>query len=168
MNIDDKFIEKYGGLITKLVTKSGAKGADFDRLKAAVWFRVMESDNYDESKGKISTWLWYIGRSAIGNEMKKMSRSQDALDHTELSLEDANNVIGDEDAGTDLDELDRIFKSSGISLRDEGIVRDVYLRQMTYEEAAISNGIELEAVKKVMYRAMKALRAAVQPTTTQL
>ena len=168
MHIDDKFIKQYDSLVVKLVKKARVHGDDFDRIKAAVWLRVMESDNYDESKGKISTWLWFVGRSAIGNELKKMSRSQDALDHIDLSLEDVSNVIGDEDAGTNLDELDRIFNSSGVSERDERIVKDIYLREMTYAEAAISNGIELEAVKKVMYRAMKALREAVKPQSNQL
>lgn len=168
MNIDDEFIKEYDGLVTKLVRKTGAQGDDFDRLKAAVWLRVMESGNYDESKGKISTWLWFVGRSAIGNELKKLNRSQDALDHVDLSLEDASNIIGEEDAGTDYDELDRIIKSSGISQRDQRIVKDVYLLEMTYAQVATNHGIELEAIKKVMYRAMKALRQSVQPQLNQL
>ena len=165
MDIDDEFVKKYDGLVTKLVKQSRFSGEDFDRLKAAVWIRVIQSNNYNPDKGKVSTWLWYVGRSAIGNELKLMNRSQDALDHSSLTLEAASNVIGSEDAGTDRDELDRLFASSTVSQRDESIVKDIPLRGMTYEEAAEKHGLNFQAVKKVVFRTMKALRqvAAAQP-----
>ena len=158
MDIDNDFVEKYDSLVSKLVLSANVRGEAFDTVKSAVWERILTANNYDETKGGISTWLWYTARSAIGNELKKMSRSKDALDHTELSLEDISNVIGDEDAGTAAHEVDRIFKASGVSERDENIAKDIYLLEMTYREAATKYGIELEAVKKVMYRTMKALR----------
>lgn len=161
MYIDDKFVKEYGGLVKDLLLRAKLQGEAFDRCWAAVWVRVLASDNYDAEKASISTWLWYVARSAIGNELKKMNRSTDALDHATLSLEDANNYIGPEDAGTDADELDRIFKGARLSERDEAIMRDIHLEEMTYEEAAEKYSMELEAVKKVAYRAMMALRDTV-------
>ena len=162
MYIDNKFVEKYDHLVDDLLRKAKIpKGETYDALKGEVWIRVMNADNYDKSKGKVSTWLWYLGRSVIGNELKKMKRSQDALDHVDTDLSGAANVIGAEDAGTARDELGRMFKASKVSKRDESIFRDIHLNQLSYKEAEIKYSIGTEAVKKVMYRVMQAMRHVV-------
>ena len=162
MYIDNKFVEKYDGLINARLERAGIHGDAFTDIKGKIYERIMTSNSYDPDRGKITTWLWNICRSVISNEVKKNSRSQDVLDHPTLNLDEAYSVIGPEDAGTIQDELSRLFEASDMSYRDEAIVRDVYLEEYTYQQVADKNGMSLEAVKKVITRAMQALRAVAQ------
>ena len=161
MYIDDNFVKEYDGLITKKIARSGISGELFDHIKVKIYERIMASDSFDPKKGKMSTWLWSICRSVISNEVKKHGRSQGVMDHQPLQLEDANNVIGQEDAGTAADELNRLIKKADLSERDEAILRDSHLRAITSQEIAANYGMERRAVEQVLYRAMKALRQAV-------
>jgi len=113
--------------------------------------------SYDVKRGPFTTWLGWVTKSVVSNAAKKKARSEDALDHA-VGLEVAANVIGEEDAGDARDELARVFQAAELSRRDEGIMRDIYLEGYTYEEVADRHGMGLEAVKKLVYRAMKVLR----------
>ena len=165
MYITEEFVKQYEPMVHARVhsrlKKKGLVNTDLlETIPPLVWERVLKSDNYDTSKGALSTWLYYIIESVISNEIKKKAVSQDALDHS-LPLEVANNVIGVEDAGDAKDELTRVFAAAELTRRDEGIMRDIHLEGYTYEETADRHGMGLEAVKKVAYRAMKALRDTV-------
>lgn len=156
--IDKDFVEEYDELINHLLHKnSNVKHWEVEDYKILVYTRLLENPSYDAERGPFTTWLGWVVKSVVSNEIKKRSRSSDALDHS-VDLDMANNVIGTEDAGTAEDELTRIFKAAQLSPRDEGIVKDIYLEDRTYQEAADRAGMDLEAVKKVVYRAMKVLR----------
>lgn len=157
--IDNEFIKKHNSLIRKLIRAYGVDAQDVDDMSVLVYERLMSHYTYDEERGPFNTWLGWVVRSVLSNERKKTQRSHDALDHS-LPLEVASNVIGAEDAGDAKDELARVFAAAELTRRDEGIMRDIYLEGHTYEEAADRHGMGLEAVKKVVYRAMKALRLA--------
>ncbi len=161
MYIDDEFVKKYDGLVKDRIERSGIRGETFDHIRSKVWERVMASESYDETRGKISTWLWQITRSVISNETKKMSRSQDALDHAALDLDDVHNRIGDEDAGDINDEITRMFDGANLSQRDQSIMRDHHLSGYSSKEIESKYGMEQRAVEQVIYRAMKALRQSV-------
>lgn len=158
MYIDNKFVEKYDGMITHCLNKAGVRGDRFDDIKSKVYERIIEAENYDESKGKISTWLWYVIRSVISNEKKRASRSKDALDQESVSIKEAEWVVGVEDAGTAEDELNRLFRGAPISKRDESILKDFYLEDYSAQECADRYNMEVRAVQQVIYRSMKALR----------
>ena len=163
MYMDKEFVKKYDGLITSKINKAGIFGDQFDHIRAKVYERILASNSYDPNKGKITTWLWQVCRSVIANEVKKHSRSQDAMDHQPLQLDDANNIIGQEDAGTALDEIDRIMGAAiGISHRDKEIVKMSYLQNSSTVDIAEKYDMEQRAVEQVIYRAMKALRQAVK------
>ena len=157
--VDNEFIKKYDKLIKHMLVKLGVDSQDIHDMSVLVYERLMSHWTYNEERGSFNTWLGYVVRSVVSNHRQKKARSHDALDHS-LPLEVASNVIGDEDAGDAKDELTRIFEAAELTRRDEGIMRDIYLEGHTYEEAADRHGMGLEAVKSVVYRAMKALRLA--------
>jgi len=159
MDIDDKFVETYDALINKRLTKAGLHGELREEIKCRIYERVLASESYDASRGKLSTWLWQICRSVISNEVKRHDRSQDVLDHQPLlTLEEASNIIGAEDAGAAEDAVSKLTKAAGVSERDADIVLAIYGHEKPYQQVADEFDMGLEAVKKVAYRTMKALR----------
>jgi len=162
MDINDDFVRQYDGLITSNLQRAGVRGERFDELKAKVYERILTSDNYNPDKGKMTTWLWYIIRSVIRNEGKKLSRSKDALDQVTVDLDSASSVIGPEDAGTAGDELRRLFQKAQISPRDKQMVERYHLEEYTMRELAVMYSIPLRTTEQIIYRAMKALRQAAE------
>lgn len=154
---DDNFIKQYRRLIRQLLSKAGVGEFDLDDFETLVYERLLRSWSYDPDRGPFNTWLGWVIRSVVSNERKRVSRSEDALDHA-VDLEVAANVIGAEDAGEAKDELARIINAAGLVPRDEAILRDIHLKGFTYEETAERHGMTLEAVKKVASRTMQALR----------
>ncbi len=161
IEVNNGFVKKYDKLISSKLHRAGLYGDTFDHVKAKVYERILGSNSYDPNKGKVSTWLWNICRSVISNEVKKHNRSQDAMDHPSLSLDDANNIIGEGDAGTAKDEVARIMSKANLSDRDESIVRDHYMIGKTAPEIASKYDMETRTVEQVIYRAMRALRQVV-------
>lgn len=162
MQIDDEFVKEYDGLICDRIAKSKINQDLFDEVRALVYRRILESDNYDPDKGALSTWIYMICRSVISNTYKKHQASKDALDQNCVDLEAAKNRIGDEDAGDPADELSRIFKATNVSTRDKNITRDVYLDGYTALEVAQKYRMTHHAVQKVLVRTLKALRLVAQ------
>ena len=161
MDIDNEFVEKYGALITERIDRAGISGEFHSHVTAKIYERIITSNSYDPDRGKISTWLWQVCRSVISNEVKKQGRSQDAMDHNPIALEDANNIIGVEDAGDAAAELDRLFKNVGLSARDIAIVKAVKLHEIPPQDLADEFDLGVRAVEQIVYRAMKALKAEV-------
>ncbi len=161
IEVNDGFVKKYDSLISSRVRRAGFYGDRFDHIKSKIYERILSSNSYDPNKGKVTTWLWNVCRSVISNEVKKHVRSQDAMDHPSLSLDDANNVIGEGDAGTAKDEVARIMSKAKLAPRDESIIRDYHMIGMTAPEIAELYDMETRTVEQVIYRAMKALRQVV-------
>lgn len=160
MKVDNDFVKQYGPLIRdRIRAQRVVPEEDVSDMESLVYIRLTSHPSYDSHRGPFTTWLGWVVKSVVSNEVKKKVRSTDALDHA-VDLQAAANVIGAEDAGTAKDELTRIFKAAELTRRDEGIIRDIHLEGYTYEEAAERAGMTLEAVKKVVYRAMSALRSA--------
>ena len=161
MKIDSKFIKEYGRLIRSRLRANGVKSYELDDYESLVYTRLLSHFSYDEKRGPFTTWLGWVVRSVVSNERKKEGNSTDALDHAS-DLSAAVNVIGDEDAGTAMDELARVFKASDLSERDKRLVKDIHIEGYTYKEAAERFGMSLEAVSKVVSRAMAALRSVAE------
>ena len=160
LKIDDNFVKQYDGLIKERLTRLGIRDPDeFDDLHNKVYERLMTSSAYDPKRGKVSTWLWTICRSVVSNERKKASRSQDVLDQDTVDLQSASSIIGQEDAGTARDEIDRLLSASGLSPRDQRMVIAYHINGLTMQELADKYGLTLRATEQVVYRSMKALRA---------
>lgn len=162
MYIDDKFVKDYDNLISDRLAKAGLTGDTFDLIKSKVYERILMSNSYDPDKGKITTWLWNICRSVISNEVKKFNRSQDALDDVvnRVHIDDAGSVIGQEDAGSSADELERLFNVSSLSERDLRLVREHHIQGLSMPDVASKYDMETRTVEQVIYRSMKALRQA--------
>lgn len=158
MYIDNKFVSKYDGLINDRIKKASLPPQLHDTIKAKIYERILSSNNYDPNKSKLTTWLWKICASVISNEKVNLSRSKDIMDHEYLSIDQVTNLIGQEDAGDTLDEIDRIFKATVLSSRDKKIVRMYYLEEWTAKELSLMFGLEVRNVEKIIERAMKALR----------
>ena len=158
MNIDNDFVKQYARLVMDRITRRTHHDPDLtDTCYAKVWERVMQSDNYDEDKGAVSTWLYYIVESVVSNEQKKRARSKDALDHA-VDLDAGNNVIGAEDAGTAEDELTRLFRNAQVSPQHMRIFKSYHLEDMSRREIAVRYGLPEETVKSILARTMKTLR----------
>lgn len=164
MYIDDSFVQKYDALITDRLIKNGlGRNSElFDEIKGKVYERILRSNNFDPKKGSISTWLWNICRSVISNELKRKRRSQDAMDHDPADIDELTHFVGQDDAGTAKDEVDRVLRNSGLSQRDQSIVKSYWLDEMQISEVADKYSLEQRAAEQVIFRAMKALRKSVQ------
>lgn len=162
MDIDNKFVEEYDGLIIERINRLKVDPEMHDHMKAKIYERILTANSYDPDKGKLSTWLWNVCRSVIANEEKKHARSTDVLDHQPIQLDDANNIIGEEDAGSAADMLDGIIAGVNLSERNERILRASQLEDYSSTEIADNEGMEIRAVQQVIYRAMKALRDSVR------
>ncbi len=160
MHIDEKFVKKYDGLIKDRLTRMGFQGEQFDDIRAKVYERILRSDSYDPVRGKISTWLWQVIRSVASNEVKKAKRSQDALDHDLLSIDEAQHIIGPEDAGEARDEIKRLLDAADIVPRDKHIFKQFHLEGWTAKELALKHELSQRNVEQILFRTMKALRQA--------
>lgn len=170
MNIDDSFVKKYDGLIHDRIEKAKLPPSVYDDIKGKVYERIMTSNSYDPQKGKVSTWVWNICRSVISNEVKKHGRSKDALDYHPMSLEDASNIIGNEDAGTAEDEIIRIMEGADVLPRDKQIMVDYHLHGASTDHLSQQHNLSVRAVEQILYRTLKALRSYVsteQPPTNK-
>lgn len=165
MNIDTEFVKQYDGMITHILLRAGARGERFDTIKSKVYERLLGSENYDPTKGKISTWLWYVVRSVIRNETKLQHRSKDALDQECAPIEEAYNVVGHEDAGTAGDEIDRMLRRAPISQRDREIFEKFHLEAYRAKELARDYDLSLRTVEQILYRVMQTLRSMAEETS---
>lgn len=162
MQVDEKFVKQYDALIRKRIESAKVPMDIKEDLVGLVYERILTSNNYNPEKGKITTWLWHICNSVISNEVKKHKRSQDVLDVGKVSLEAASQVIGQEDAGTTRDELERVFDATDLSHRDKAIVKLHYIQGLTTDELAVRYDVGKRAIEQIIFRAMKALRATAQ------
>lgn len=168
MDITDDFVDQYSNMVNarvhaRLKREPDLYDADLEPvITSAVWERVLRTDNYDEDKGAVSTWLFYIIESVISNEIKKYKRSEDALDNYAQPLETAHNVIGAEDAGTAGDELTRLLdhamRQNLVHARDVRILKDKHLGGYTAEELAKRYDLEVSTIYSILRDTMQALR----------
>ena len=76
--IDDTFVRQYQGLIARQIAKTGVTDwGELNDIMSDVFIRITENNNYDESKGAVTTWLTYVTRSVLGNHFRK--KVQDPL-----------------------------------------------------------------------------------------
>jgi len=165
MDIDNEFVEKYRGLVRDRIAAHKIYDLELrDLIESRVWERVIGSNGYDPKKGAISTWLYNICRSVVSHELARKARSTDLLDQADnLSLDEAKHYIGEEDAGTPADELDRIFKkTTSVSKRDRKMLKLAHLEGYTHKEIADKFDVSEAAVQKATHRALLALQATAQ------
>jgi DNA-directed RNA polymerase specialized sigma24 family protein len=77
-----------------------------------------------------------------------------------VHIDDAGSVIGQEDAGSSTDELERLFNVSSLSERDLRLVREHHIQGLSMPDVASKYDMETRTVEQVIYRSMKALRQA--------
>ena len=160
MKIDKEFVDKYDRLIRERVNASSGPYLDQDEIVSKVYERLLTHFSYDKERGTFTTWLGWVVRSVCSNEIKKRSHSKDALDHS-VTLEEANSIIGQEDAGTADDELDRICNAAlkkSVSPYDMRIFKEKHIEGLTVAEVAARHMITQRSVEGILYRTMKALR----------
>lgn len=161
LTIDDAFVRQYDKWVTNALIRMGVVGDDTDDYRALVYERLLEHNNYDPTKGKVTTWLNSVVRSVVSNERKKESRSQDIMDQNPVSLESVSGYIGAEDAGDARHQIDQIMRPLPISQRDREIFLKVHLKGMSHEEVGEEYGLSRMAAAKVCSRVMKLAQQSV-------
>jgi len=174
--IDDKFVKKYDKVIYKAIRRMKIHPRAVEEIHFLVYERLMKHNNYNPDKAKVTTWLNLIVRSVVSNSTRKLRDSmdvhdrpdvrevkgEDILDEGVTDIATQTHVIGDEDAGTARDELNRVIKASVLSKRDKQLVEDVFIQGYTQNEAAEVHSMTREAVGKALSRAMKVMEAVAQ------
>lgn len=161
MYVDDEFVKQYDDLIWERIQHAGFRDEMALEARAAIYVRILNSDNYDPEKGAVSTWIYMICRSVISNmKIKK----PDALDCTVVTIDRIKNKIGKEDV--DFNSLgpmvNQLLGKAGLSRRDKELIRDHHLNGYTILEAAEKHRMTYEAAKKAIVRALKQLREAAE------
>lgn len=157
--VDDAFVKRWDSFIMSRLRAAKVQQAYIEDTKTAVYMRLLNSFSYDPDRGPFSTWLGWVIRSVVSNETKKRIHGSDALDQLDnMELAEAGNIIGQEDAGTPADELDRVFSRTILSKRDKQMVRDKHLKGLTQRELSEKYGLSEGSIEVTLVRAMKALR----------
>jgi len=166
VQIDNQFVADYNKWIIEGIRRMGIRDHDaIDEYRWLVYERLLSHNNYDETKGKVTTWLNSVVRSVVSNQAKKLSRSEDVLDQTDrLGLDDAGSYFGNEDAGDTRDEIDRILGAVVASKRDKDIFLEVMLAERGRKEVAEEFGVGVEVVNKVVTRTLSKAQAIANPT----
>jgi RNA polymerase sigma factor (sigma-70 family) len=156
MDIDNKFIKQYRNLIYNLIRKGGIRHREsIDEVFGNTIIRIINHNNYDESKGAISTWLTYVTRSVIYNYLDHHTRSEDALDQAKVPISSLSNKhSGQLSARQD---LKSILKHSQLSDKQKEILYLKYVMGETYHNISIKLNLNFENVRKISFRSMKQL-----------
>lgn len=165
-------------LVARLRTgEQEAFGMLYDRYSAAIYgvvFRIIQSDaaaedilqesfikiwrsftQYDESKGRLFTWMLNIARNLAIDNYRSINRNPTQNQTATLDVDSVDiehncsfnpNVIG-------LRELVNTLKPDQIE-----IIEQLYYRGLTHTEAAEEINIPLGTVKTRLHSALKALR----------
>lgn len=158
MKVDNEFVKKYDSLIRHILKEDlHIPVSKIDEFTSEVYMRLLSHPSYDEERGPFTTWLKYVIRSVSGHKIEKENRSRDALDNS-IDLDSAHNIIGQEDAGTVEDELDRVFNATQVSPQHLEVFKSYHLEGSTRKEIAERFDLPEETVKSILTRVMKALR----------
>lgn len=159
MDIDNKFIKQYQDLIYNLIHKAGVKDKEtVDKIFSNIIIRMIEHNNYDETKASPSTWSTLVSRSVINNYLKQQSNSTDAMDQVTLPIHIANNKpASSEGDELTLRELKTRIKHSTLKPQWKHILISKHYLGKTNREIAEDMELSYHNVRKIAVRALKLL-----------
>jgi RNA polymerase sigma-70 factor (ECF subfamily) len=132
-----------------------------DDLLQEVWFDVFRQIARLADPGAFRAWLYQVARHRAFRELRKRRPPLCALDGVELPAEDeGEDDFSAEDAARVHAALDRLAPEQ----REVLLLR--FIEEMSYEEVARVTGCPLGTVRSRLHYAKRALRRAIERTTS--
>ena len=152
----DKILDKYGGALLGVIMKIvGSREVAEDVLQDTAVKVWQNAEKYDESKGRLFTWLLNIARNTAIDKIrtKKFQQNQKSQ-----SLEDSvyNNVTFSEEIKTKDAGLQKVINSLEEKYRK--IIELLYFKGYTQKEVTEELGLPLGTVKSRSRIALRKLR----------
>jgi RNA polymerase sigma factor (sigma-70 family) len=125
-------------------------------LAQDVFLRLVERDcrllrTYDPARASLSTWLTLVARSTVLNRLRKRDAAVPLTEEHERSLAAREEAAGGAGKGIEVPE-------GLLSPRQHLVLRLLFEREMTVEEAAATLGVDAQTIRSTKHKAIARLR----------
>ena len=161
----DAFVRQAAPIIFAAVQRTlqqhepNRAAGEAEDLAQDVFVRLVERDyhllrTYDPARASLSTWLTLVARSTVLNRLRKRNACAVPLDEAhEDSLAARQGVPSDATQGLEVPE-------GLLSPRQHLVLRLLFEREMTVEEAAATLGVDVQTIRSTKHKAIARLREA--------